>query len=474
MRRVPNSPCLGRRPVLKGVAGPYEYETFGQIASRVADVASGMKGLGLSARDAVGILGVNCPEWMVAMQACNRNNFVCVPLYETLGEDAIEYILAHSEARLVVVAGKRLGRVASALAATPKGQVVAVVHFGGGESRDDVKAAGAGGAKVMSFEDLAAAGARKPAKEEPPSPQDLSTIMYTSGTTGNPKGVMLTHHALVSAIAACNAYLTRYEESMRDGDVYFSFLPLAHVFDRLAEEFMLAKGGAVAYWQGEIPKVLDDIAACRPTLFCGVPRVFDRIYAGIQEKMAGSVVMRLVFSLALARKRAFMQAGFRHDEASPLADLVVFSKIKQRLGGRVRLILSGAAPLSAPVQEFLAVAMCAPVLQGYGLTETCAATCIAEPYVWGANGTVGGPLSGVEVRLEAVPDMGYDPTADPPRGELCIRGPTLFSGYYKEEGLTAEAMGELHYIRLGRRGTEARGERQRERERGRDAGCGDA
>lgn len=180
MRRVPDSPCLGHRPIVKGAAGPYQYETFAEVAARVADIAAGCKSLlGLSARDRVAILGANCPEWMVAMQACNRNNFVCVPLYETLGEDAIEFILQHSEARVVFVAGKRLGRVAKALGATPKGQVRAVVHFGDGGAAADAEAAGATGAKVLSFGELAAAGARKRAAADPPQPSDLSTIMYT-------------------------------------------------------------------------------------------------------------------------------------------------------------------------------------------------------------------------------------------------------------------------------------------------------
>ncbi|GBF91020.1 hypothetical protein Rsub_03875 [Raphidocelis subcapitata] len=414
----PGARCLGHRPIAKGVAGPYEWQTFGQVRERVAGVAAGMRGLGLEAGDKVAILGVNCPDWMVAMQ--------------------------------VGAPARRLGRVAQALAAVPSGQLAAVVHFGPDPSKADLAAASEAGARVLGFGELEAAGRGAPVEATPPAPEDLSTVMYTSGTTGNPKGVMLTHHALVSAIAACKSYLEESGETLGGDDCYFSFLPLAHVFDRLAEEFMLAQGGCIGYWQGEIPKVLADIAACRPTLFCGVPRVFDRIHAGISDGLRASWVKRFVFGFALARKKAFMQLGYRHDEASPLADLLVFNKIKQKLGGRVRLILSGAAPLSPAVQEFLAVAMCAPVLQGYGLTETCAATCIAEPFRWEANGTVGGPISGaIEVRLEAVPEMGYDPAADPPRGEVCVRGPTLFGGYYKEEGLTAECMDAEGFFHTG-------------------------
>lgn len=126
---------------------------------------------------------------------------------------------------------------------------------------------------------------------------------------------------------------------------------------------MLAKGGSIGYWQGDVTKVLDDIIACRPTLFCGVPRVFDRIYGGINDMLKTKPISRAVFNWALARKAHFMKQGVRHDKASPIADCLAFSKIKQRLGGRVRLILSGAAPLAKHVEEFLAVAMCAPMLQ---------------------------------------------------------------------------------------------------------------
>lgn len=445
-RQWPTKPALGFRPVIDGVAQPYEFITFGEAEAKTARLAAAFKALGLRRNDKIGVLGSNCPEWMLAMQACNRMSYVCVPLYETLGESAIEFILEHSEAKLVVVAAKRLGRVAKALKQVEK--MLAVVYWGEPEPAD-LRAARASGNKVLSFREVEELGAKKPAAPEPPRPADLSTIMYTSGTTGNPKGVMITHESLVAAIAGCNQYLESFNESLGPDDAYLSFLPLAHVFDRLAEEFMLHRGGSVGYWQGEIPKVLDDIKALRPTLFCGVPRVFDRIYAGINEQLRSNLVKWAVFHCCLALKSYWMKRGFRHDKASPLADLLAFSTIKQKLGGRVRLILSGAAPLSQPVQEFLSCAMCAPVVQGYGLTETCAASSIAEPFVWDTIGTVGAPMPGVEIRLEAVPDMGYSPSADPPCGEVCIRGPAVFSGYYKQPELTKECMDADGFFHTG-------------------------
>ncbi|WIA33081.1 hypothetical protein OEZ86_006237 [Tetradesmus obliquus] len=442
----PNSLCLGHRPVVDGEAQPYKFITYAEAQEQTASIASAFKSLGLKRGDKICILGSNCPEWMLAMQACNRMSYVCVPLYETLGADAIEYIIEHSEARMVVVAGKRLGRMAAALKAVGK---LAGVAYWGEAAPADIRAARATENKLLSFAELQQLGRSKLAAPEPPKPSDLSTIMYTSGTTGTPKGVMITHAALVATIAGCNQYLASFNESLGPEDSYLSFLPLAHVFDRLAEEFMLHKGGSIGYWQGEIPKVLDDIKALRPSLFCGVPRVFDRIYAGINEQLRANVLKWLVFHLCLWRKSYFMKRGIKHDKASPLADALAFNAIKAKLGGRVRLILSGAAPLAQPTQEFLSCAMCAPVLQGYGLTETCAASSIAEPFRWDTIGTVGAPMPGVEVRLEAVPEMGYDPAAEPPTGEVCIRGPGLFSGYYKQPGLTKECIDADGFFHTG-------------------------
>ena len=195
----------------------------------------------------------------------------------------------------------------------------------------------------------------------------------------------------------------------------------------------------LSFTSGDVRHLVDDIGALRPTLFMGVPRVFDRIYAGATSKIkeAGGI-KEFLFNWGFSRKLYALQHGVPHAQAAPLFDRLVFSKIKQRLGGRVRLICSGGAPLARHVEDFLNVTMCAPVVQGYGLTETCAASFIAVPGESTNAGTVGPPLPSVGLRLEAVPEMGCDPSANPPRGEVCIVGATLFSGYYKDAEKTAE------------------------------------
>lgn len=188
--------------------------------------------------------------------------------------------------------------------------------------------------------------------------------MYTSGTTGDPKGVMISHAAALSTVSGITGLLSHYGESLSSDDCFFSYLPLSHIFDRAIEELFMSLGGRIGYFQGDVRKVLDDVGACQPTLFAGVPRVFERLYGGFMEKIkAGGWLKRIAFRWCYARKLARMNEGYRQDAASPLADLLVFNQVKQKLGGKVRVIVSGGAPLSNHIEEFMRVALCAPAVQ---------------------------------------------------------------------------------------------------------------
>jgi len=204
---------------------------------------------------------------------------------------------------------------------------------------------------------------------------------------------------------------------------------------------MLHVGASIGYWRGDIKGLLDDIGALRPTVFIAVPRVYDRIYSGVMSKLqSGSFIKRALFNWGFNRKLHALNAGHAYDKAAPFFDRLVFSKIKERLGGRVRIVISGGAPLARHVEDFLRVTMCCPVSQGYGLTETCAASFLAIPDDARHVGTVGPPQPVLSLRLEAVPEMNYDPNANPPRGEICLKGPAVFSGYYKDEKKTTEVL----------------------------------
>ncbi|KAJ9526266.1 hypothetical protein QJQ45_009730 [Haematococcus lacustris] len=513
VEKFSSRPCLGfRRPGPDGAAGPYEFLSYTEVGALVAAAHAGYQASGLGPGDKLGVIGLNCVEWMVALQhpvlamndtrlqGINRMNGCCVPLYDTLGDSAVQYVVKHSEAKMVLAQGSKLPLVVKAVAGLGATQLSAGVVYWGEGPQEAVKklrshephvprvallplqALEAAGLRVQRWEELLAAGRAAPVAAQRVTPEDLCTIMYTSGTTGDPKGVMLTHRAVVATIAGVQAFLRKAKEALGPSDVFLSYLTLAHILDRVVEEFMLHVGGSIGYFQGDIRKIMADIDALKPTLFAGVPRVFERIYSGVQDQLKkGGAVKNMVFNLAYYRKLYYIKAGYRHDKASIVSDLLVFNKwvgqglgpdspqgrgsirdvvsqavlrhrangIKTKLGGRVRVILTGGAPLSPQIEEFLRVTMCAPVVQGYGLTETCAASFISYPYAIDQAGTVGPPMPHTELRLEAVPEMGYDPLGSPPRGEVCIRSKAQFEGYYKNAELTQEAVDADGFFHTG-------------------------
>ncbi|KAJ7945994.1 Long chain acyl-CoA synthetase [Quillaja saponaria] len=263
--------------------------------------------------------------------------------------------------------------------------------------------------------------------------------MYTSGTTGEPKGVILRNEAMMAEVLSIDQILFLTDRVAAEEDSYFSFLPLAHVYDQIMESYCIYKGSSIGFWRGDVRFLMEDIQALKPSIFCAVPRVYDRIYSGITSKVSsGGALRNTLFQYAYNYKLGYLEKGLPQEKAAPLLDRLVFDKIKQGLGGRVRIMLSGAAPLPRHVEEFLRVTSGSTLSQGYGLTESCGGsfTCIGN--VFSMMGTVGVPMTTIEARLESVPEMGYDALSLKPRGEICLRGKTLFSGYHKRQDLTED------------------------------------
>lgn len=439
VEKYPENRMLGWRQYICGKWGPYLWKTYKEVYDEVLCTGSALTAHGVQPGARVGIYGANCPEWIVAMQACSAHGFICVPLYDTLGPGAVNYIIDHAEIDVAFVQDKKAKDLLSS-ECTHAQRLKLIVCFTSFMEAEKDKAASIG-VKSSSWNDFLQLGKEKQSEPLPPEPFNICTIMYTSGTSGNPKGVVLTHENVSTAIRGVDVFMEQFEDKMTVDDVYISFLPLAHILDRMIEEYFFHKGASVGYFHGDINELGDDLMELKPTFLAGVPRVFERIHEGVLKALEQlNPVRRRAFDMLYKHKLNWMMQGYKHKYASPLADLLAFRKVKARLGGRIRLIVSGGAPLSSEVEEFLRVTSCAFVLQGYGLTETCGLATIGFPDEMCMLGTVGSAFVYNEIRLEEVPEMGYDPLGDPPRGEICYRGKSAFAGYYKDPELTSESV----------------------------------
>ncbi|KAM7258039.1 hypothetical protein ACFE04_013780 [Oxalis oulophora] len=437
VERCPNNRMLGHREIVNGKAGEYVWKTYTEVYDLVIKLGNAIRSCGVQQGNKCGIYGINCPQWIMSMEACNAHGICCVPLYDTLGANAVEYILNHAEVSIAFVEEKKIYEVLKTFPSTTK-YLKTLVSFGKvtPEQRNEIEKFGL---EIYSWDDFVQLGENTKFELPVITKNDICTIMYTSGTTGDPKGVMISNESILVTINGANGHFR--DETVTDTDVYLSYLPLAHIFDRVAEEWHILNGAAIGFWRGDVKTLVEDIVELKPTVMCAVPRVLDRIYAGLTQKISsGGFVKKMLFNAAYAFKSYFMRTGYAHESAAPTCDRVVFSKVKEGLGGNLRLIISGGAPLAVHVENYLRVVTCAHTLQGYGLTETCGATIGSMINEISMVGSVGIPLANIDVCLESVPELGYDALANPPRGQVCMRGKTLFSGYYKSEDLTKEVM----------------------------------
>ncbi|KAL3843485.1 hypothetical protein ACJIZ3_000888 [Penstemon smallii] len=436
VKKNPNNQMLGRRQAIDGKASGYSWLTYQQAYDTTLRIGSAIRRRGVNPGDKCGIYGVNCPEWIMAMEACNSHDITYVPLYDTLGTNAVEFIINHAEISIAFIQETKLPAILACLSNCVS-HLKTIVSFGK-ISKSQKDTAEELGVACFSWDDFALSGNLD--DDLPPKQKTgVCTIMYTSGTTGEPKGVILSNGAFMAEVLSMDQLLLETDKVNTEEDVYFSFLPLAHIFDQIMETYCIYKGSSIGFWQGDIRFLIEDLLVLKPTMFCGVPRVYDRIYTGIMDKIsAGGLVKKSLFHLAYNYKLRNLEKGFKQEEASPLMDKLVFDKIKQAFGGRVRLMLTGAAPLPKHIEEFLRVTCCCVLSQGYGLTESCGGCFTSIANVFPMIGSVGVPMTTIEARLESVPEMGYDALSTTPRGEICIRGNTLFSGYHKRPDLTKD------------------------------------
>jgi long-chain acyl-CoA synthetase len=413
--------------------GAYAYISYPELGTMSSEIARGLISLGIEAGDRVAILGLTSARWTLADCGAMCAGAVVTPIYHTNSPPECAYVLENSGARVIFCENESQ----AAKIEQVRDQCPALEHVVLFESTDT---------GVLTLDRLRARGAEIPPEAiserlAEVGPEDLATLVYTSGTTGPPKGCMLTHDNFLATVRLYAIEL-RFEESHS----LYQFLPLAHVLARVAQMVALGVGARIIYWTGDPAKIVDELGETAPTHFPAVPRIYEKIHGAVTGRLAdGAAAKRRLFEWALesggqARRslRARRQPRLLTDLQYRLADPLVLRKVREVFGPNLQAALVGAAPVAKELLEFFD-ACGILVLEGYGLTETCAASTLNVPDAV-RFGTVGKPLPGVEVTI-----------ADD--GEILIRGPHVFTGYWRNAEATEEVLsadGWLHSGDLGK------------------------
>ena len=417
------------------IDGEWQKKTYREAGDIVENLASGLASLGVQKGDKIAIISTNSSRWALADYAITGLGAVTVTVYPTLTTPHMKYIFDDSETHYAFVGNKeQLDKTKSLIQECEhmKGYVLM------DDSDDDTD-------KVFGFSSLIERG--KAYKESSDfdfkaiastiNPDDLLTLIYTSGTTGNPKGAMLSHNNLIANIKSGKKSI-----HIDESDVFLSFLPLSHVFERMVGHFSGLSSGGRVYYAESIDTVADNMGEIKPTIMASVPRLYEKMYAKILDKVSNDPPLRQkIFWWAISVGKEAMPNICKNSRPSGwlgikfgLAEKLVFSKIKERVGGRLRFFVSGGAPLSQEIAEFFAAANII-ILEGYGLTET-------SPVITNNRledvkfGTVGKPIDGVEVKIAE-------------DGEIICRGENVMLGYYNNEAATREVIDENGWFHTG-------------------------
>lgn len=464
-KQVPNNKCLGHRPYDPATKtfGPYVWETYAEIQRRKTNLGAGLVGLlesvGVHGRQhGIGLWCQNRPEWQITDLACASQSLFSVSIYDTLGPDTTEYIINHAELPAVATSVSHIPALLKLADRCPTMKLIISMdplsngsELPGTSKKELLNAlAVEKGIQIHYIGDVEALGEASPRPANPPRPNDTVTINYTSGTTGNPKGVVLTHSA---AVAAASVVLAITPVAQKGDAVICSYLPLAHIFQRLVEHGILWSGTAIGYFHGNILELVDDLKMLRPTTFTSVPRLFNRFGGVIKSQTVEATGLKGALS---RRAVSTKMANLKNPDPAKATNRHMFydriwgRKVAAALGlDRAGNMVSGSAPLDPDLHQFLRVVLGNNLAQGYGLTETYGTSLVQSEGDF-TVGTCGGPMPTSELCLIDVPDMEYYSTDKPyPRGELLIRGPTVMTGYYKNEEETKKAFTEDGWFRTG-------------------------
>ncbi|CAD8156607.1 unnamed protein product [Paramecium octaurelia] len=442
-----NQPCLG-----KYEGDNFQFLSYNQVNEEAIHLGSGISNLNLVKEvqeyqhyklKLIGVFAKNRREWMILDWANIIYGYTMVPFYDTLGPESIPFILDQTNIETMFISADA---TKSLLQCKEKHKLKNLVLLDplSEYQASDLKNKGY---HLFKFEEIVENGKKSTIQHAQIQPSSVYTLCYTSGTTGNPKGAILSHGNFISAIASTQAT----DANITSTDVHLSYLPLPHVMERLIVLTMLFTGSSIGFYRGDPNLLKEDIQKLRPTIFASVPRLYNKFYDGIKAKINEVTGVKKSFAeravrvkLENLRSEAKYKSGL-YDKA--------FQGVRDLFGGRCRLMITGSAPIQQEVIDFLKIAACCPILEGYGQTESTALS--FSTGAWDPKSAhLGGPAANTEFKLVDVPDMNYTSLdvvngVKTPRGEICLRGYGVFLGYYKDPEKTAEAIDEAGWLHTG-------------------------
>uniref|UniRef100_A0A0K0DWX4 Long-chain-fatty-acid--CoA ligase n=1 Tax=Strongyloides stercoralis TaxID=6248 RepID=A0A0K0DWX4_STRER len=441
-----NNKCLGYHETK---TEPYKWYTYGEVeimAKNIGNAIVQKLGVNPSNDSHIGIYAINCPEWIITALGCAQQSIVVVPLYDTLGADAASFIVQQTEIGVIVVDNlEKVNNLLENKQNLPTLKNIIVIQ----ENEIDENLFQKGknvGVEILPWKKLESLGSECIHKVNLPTKDDTYIICYTSGTTGTPKGVILTHKNIVANMSGFLRVMEKFApEFIDENHIIISFLPLSHMFEQVNHLVCLTLGFQIGYYRGKIQELTQDMKILKPTIFPAVPRLLNRFYDLIQKNVHNSgFIKRAIFNLAYNRKLAQLKRYTINRET--IWDKLIFKKIQETIGGRVQYMLTGSAPISAEVLETCRVALGATILEGYGQTECTAMCTITFPGDY-TGGHTGSPGVCNIIKLGDVPELNY--YAKDRCGEVLIKGPNVTKGYYKNPEKTQELFNEDGFIQTG-------------------------
>ena len=443
--------------------GPYEYYSFTEYEQLVNKIGSALRKVGMTAGDRVHLFAATHPHWLATAHGAGTQSMPIVTAYDTLGEEGLKHSLQQTHAKAIFLDPHLLTTLIKPLQEAKDIQHVIYNEDDAPTTKQDPEKTADAVKKlkeahphltVSSFDEFVKLGEDNMVDPVPPKSEDLCCIMYTSGSTGAPKGVLLTHKNVIAAITGVDVIVGPY---LGPGDGLLTYLPLAHILEFVFESACLYWGGTMGYGS---PRTLTDtnlrnskgdIQEFKPTILVGVPQVWETVKKGIMAKVGKmNAITKNLFWGALSTKSFLMNnsgylplAGL----GTSIVDTVVFKKIQEATGGKLRICMNGGGPIAKETQHFISMCI-APMISGYGLTETAAMGALMDPLAW--TDTALGEIPGsVEIKLVDFADAGYYAKNKPPQGEIWIRGGSVCSGYLDLEKETKESFTDDGWVKTG-------------------------